>query len=151
MYFITLLFWFVKYSHFTLMMCYYLNVHFQDQRIKQCEVYENHFVHVPTNCVRNNAGKSTVTQYSDKRTRDLQQPHGRQAILRHTHNNYNLDVSLLRKRQTYRSMCITQATESINLYCQQRALQNRNALYLRLTQLYKWQCVPYIIKIHSVY
>jgi len=32
-YFITLLFWFVKYSHFTKMMCYYLNVHFQGQRV----------------------------------------------------------------------------------------------------------------------
>ena len=27
------LFWFVKYSHFTQMMCCYLNVHFQGQRI----------------------------------------------------------------------------------------------------------------------
>jgi len=34
-YFITLHFWFVKYSHFTKMMCYYLNVHFQGQRVKQ--------------------------------------------------------------------------------------------------------------------
>ena len=32
-YFISLLFWFVKYSHFTQMMCYYLNVHFQGQRV----------------------------------------------------------------------------------------------------------------------
>ena len=32
-YFITLLFWFVKYSHFTQMMSYYLNVHFQGQRV----------------------------------------------------------------------------------------------------------------------
>ena len=28
------LFWFVKYSHFTLMMCYYLNLHFPGQRVK---------------------------------------------------------------------------------------------------------------------
>ena len=33
-YFITLLFCFVKYSHFTYMMCCYLNVHFQGQRVK---------------------------------------------------------------------------------------------------------------------
>jgi len=33
-YFIKLLFWFVKYSHFTQMMFYYLNVHFQVQRVK---------------------------------------------------------------------------------------------------------------------
>ena len=33
-YFITLHFWFVKYSHFTYMMCYHLNVQFQDQRVK---------------------------------------------------------------------------------------------------------------------
>jgi hypothetical protein len=39
--------------------------------IKPCEVYENHSVHVPTSCVRNTVGKSTVTQYLDKRTRDL--------------------------------------------------------------------------------
>lgn len=39
--------------------------------IKQCDVYENHFVNVPTNCVRNIVGKSTVTQYLDKKTRDL--------------------------------------------------------------------------------
>jgi len=32
-YFITFFFWFVKYSHFTLMMCYYLNIQFQDQRV----------------------------------------------------------------------------------------------------------------------
>lgn len=48
--------------------------------IKQCEVYENRFLHVPTNCVRNIVGKSTVTQCLDKRTRNLQQPHGKQAI-----------------------------------------------------------------------
>ena len=33
-YFITLIFWFVKYSRFTQMMCYYLNVHFQGQKVK---------------------------------------------------------------------------------------------------------------------
>ena len=32
-YFITLPFWFIKYSHFTKMMCYYLNFHFQGQRV----------------------------------------------------------------------------------------------------------------------
>jgi len=32
-YFITLPFWFVKYSHFTQMMYYYLNVQFQSQRV----------------------------------------------------------------------------------------------------------------------
>ena len=31
-YFITILFWFVKHSHLTYMMCYDLNVHFQGQR-----------------------------------------------------------------------------------------------------------------------
>lgn len=39
--------------------------------IKSCEVYEHHFVHVPTSFVRNIVGKSTVTQYLDNRTRDL--------------------------------------------------------------------------------
>ena len=29
------LFWFTKYSHFTLMMCYFLNVHFQGQRVQE--------------------------------------------------------------------------------------------------------------------
>ena len=47
---------------------------------KQYEVYENRFVHVSTNCVRNIVDKSTVTQYLDKRTRDLQQPRSTQAI-----------------------------------------------------------------------
>ena len=28
-------YWFVKYSHFIQMMCYYLNVHFQSQRVKK--------------------------------------------------------------------------------------------------------------------
>ena len=37
-YFITLLLWFVKYSHFTQMMCYYLNVRFQGQRVKECDI-----------------------------------------------------------------------------------------------------------------
>ena len=32
-YFITLTFWFVKYSHFTSMMCFYLNVQFQGQNV----------------------------------------------------------------------------------------------------------------------
>lgn len=39
--------------------------------IKQCEVYENYSVHAPTNCLRNVVGKSAVTQYLDKRARDL--------------------------------------------------------------------------------
>ena len=44
-YFIKLYFWFVKYSHFTQMMCYYLNVQFQGQRVNShhllidCMVY----------------------------------------------------------------------------------------------------------------
>ena len=41
------------------------------RNIKQCEVYENYFVHVPTNCVKNIVGKPPVTKYLDKRTRDL--------------------------------------------------------------------------------
>ena len=32
-YFITLPVWFVKYSHFTEMVCYYLNIHFLGQRV----------------------------------------------------------------------------------------------------------------------
>ena len=34
-YFTSLPFWFVKYSHFTQTMCYYLNVHFQCQRVNK--------------------------------------------------------------------------------------------------------------------
>ena len=38
-YFITLLVWFVKYSHFTKMVCYNLNVQFQGQMVNQYQFY----------------------------------------------------------------------------------------------------------------
>jgi hypothetical protein len=38
------LFWFVKYSHFTYMNCYYLNVHFQGQRVKQTTDKETNYI-----------------------------------------------------------------------------------------------------------
>ena len=37
------LFWFVKYSHFTHMMCYYLNVQCQDQRVNQNSIGQQMF------------------------------------------------------------------------------------------------------------
>jgi len=44
-----------------------------------------------------------------------------------------------------------QATELINLCCQQRVFQGRNAVFVHLTKLRKWKFVPYVIKKYSVY
>ena len=50
-YFLTLLFWFVKYSHFTYMMCYYLKVQFQGKRVNIILLSTPRpFISFPTKC-----------------------------------------------------------------------------------------------------